>query len=182
LDLRPFRNRVCEIGTSKIKIEEFKTNMKRLHDYGIVVLGAFVFGFDSDDKDVFKRTVDFVYDARLDLVQFSILTPLPGTRLHKKLSQENRIINTDWAKYDMENVVFKPAQMSVDELQQGNMWAWREFYSRGSIIRRLLGTRFDIIRIALYTIPLIIMNLGFKKALDFNTKLRKKFLEKELKK
>lgn len=172
-----FQQSMGEIGKSQNKIEEFKTNIKRLHDYGIVVLGAFIFGFDSDDKDVFKRTVDFIYDAKLDLVQFSIMTPLPGTVLYKKLSSENRIINTDWSKYDMENVVFKPAQMSVDELQQGNMWAWREFYSRGSIIRRLLGTRFDIIRLALYTIPLIIMNLGFKKALDFNTELKKKLLK-----
>jgi len=171
-----------EIGKSQNKIEEFKRNVRRLHDHGIVVLGAFVFGFDSDDKDVFKRTVDFVYGAKLDLVQFSILTPLPETHLHKKLLSENRIIDTDWTKYDMEKVVFRPAQMSAEELQQGNMWAWREFYSRGSIIRRLLGTRFDIIRLALYTVPLVIMNLGFKKALDFNTRLRKKFLKAEKKK
>ena len=170
-----------EIGTSKNKIEEFKSNVRRLHDYGIVVLGAFVFGFDSDDKDVFKRTVDFIYDAKIDLAQFTNLTPLPGTRLHKKLSQENRIIDTDWRKYDTENVVFKPAQMSVDELQNGSGWAWREFYSRGSIIRRLLGTRFDIIRLALYTVPLIIMNFGFKKVLDFETEARRRLFKKEKK-
>ena len=171
-----------EIGTSKNKIEEFKRNVKRLHDHGIVVLGAFVFGFDSDDKDVFKRTVDFIYDAKIDLAQFTNLTPLPGTHLHKKLLSENRIIDTDWRKYDTENVVFKPAQMSVDELQEGSGWAWREFYSRGSIIRRMLGTRFDIIRTALYTVPLIIMNFGFKKVLDFDAAAGRKLLKADKKK
>jgi len=164
-----------EIGKSQNKIEEFKTNIKRLHDYGIVVLGAFVFGFDSDDKDVFKRTVDFIYEAKLDLAQFTILTPLPGTALYKKLLSEGRIISTDWRKYDMENVIFKPAQMSAEELEKGTAWAWREFYSRGSIIRRLLGMKFDILRLVLYTVPLLIINLGFKKALDFNTELKRKF-------
>jgi len=167
-----------EIGTSKNKIDEFKRNVKRLHEHGIIVLGAFVFGFDSDNKDVFKKTVDFIYDARLDLAQFTNLTPLPGTLLHKKLSDENRITDPDWRKYDTENVVFKPAQMSPEELWNGTLWSWKEFYSRGSIIRRILGMRFDIIRLLIYTVPLIIMNFGFKKVLDFDSAARKKLFKK----
>ncbi|MDI9390717.1 MAG: radical SAM protein [Synergistota bacterium] len=160
-----------EIGKSHNKIEEFKANVRRLHDHGIVVLGAFIFGFDSDDRDVFKRTVDFVYGAKIDLAQFSILTPLPGTKFYEKLSSENRIIDTDWSKYDMGHVVFKPAQMSPEELDEGATWAWKEFYSRGSIARRVFGMKFDLFKIALYFLPVLTINLSFKKAIDFGQKL-----------
>lgn len=163
-----------EIGKSQNKIEEFKANVKRLHEHGIIVMGAFIFGFDSDDRDVFKRTVDFVYDAKIDLAQFSILTPLPGTRLHKKMISENRIIDADWSKYDMGHVVFKPAQMSAEELDEGAAWAWKEFYSRGSILRRVFGMKFDLLKIALYFLPVLTINLSFKKALDFGEKLAQK--------
>ena len=166
-----------EIGKSQNKINEFKDNIKRLHDHGIIVLGAFVFGLDSDDVDVFKRTVDFIYDAKLDLAQFTNLTPLPGTQLHRKLVSENRIIDTDWRHYDTESVVFKPAQMTPDQLWNGTGWAWNNFYSRGNILRRMLGMKFDIMRLALYIVPLLIMNLGFKKALDFDNVVKNTFFK-----
>jgi len=166
-----------EIGKSQNKIAAFKDNIKRLHDHGIIVLGAFVFGFDSDDVDVFKRTVDFIYDAKLDLAQFTNLTPLPGTQLHKKLAAENRIIDTDWRHYDTESVVFKPAQMTPDQLWNGTGWAWNNFYSRGNILRRMMGMKFDIIRLGMYVVPLLIMNFGFKKVLDFDNVVKNTFFK-----
>jgi len=166
-----------EIGKHQNKIEEFKENVKKMHDHGIVVLGAFVFGFDSDDKDVFKRTLDFVFDSKLDLVQFSILTPLPGTAVFKKLSSEGRIIDTDWSKYDMTRTVFKPALMTADELQKGSMWAWREFYSTGPILKRMTRMDFHFMSSIPYWIVLAIMNFGFKGTLAFNDALNRKFIK-----
>jgi len=126
-----------EIGKPQNKIKKFKEGLKILHDHGIMVMGAFIFGFDSDDRDVFKRTLDFALDSKLDLAQFSVLTPLPGTKLYEKLSLENRIIDKDWSKYDFGNAVFRPAQMTAEELEKGNGWAWRQFYSHGSILKRV---------------------------------------------
>ena len=44
-----------------------------------------MFGFDTDDAGVFDRTVEFVIKAKLEVAYFSILTPYPGTRLHRRL-------------------------------------------------------------------------------------------------
>lgn len=167
-----------EIGKVQNDIKEFKVGIKRLHDHGIIVLGAFIFGFDSDDKDVFKRTLDFALESKLDLAQFSILTPLPGTRLYEKLSSEDRIINADWSKYDMGNAVFMPAQMTPEELQKGMGWAWREFYSYGSILKRLFSVNFHLLRHLLYFAPLLVLNMSFKRALDFESKMAKASITK----
>ncbi|MGB4366735.1 MAG: radical SAM protein, partial [Acetomicrobium sp.] len=167
-----------EIGKVQNDIKEFKVGIKRLHDHGIIVLGAFIFGFDSDDKDVFKRTLDFALESKLDLAQFSILTPLPGTRLYEKLSSEDRIINTDWSKYDMGNAVFMPAQMTPEELQKGMGWAWREFYSYGSILKRLFSVNSNLLRHLLYFAPLLVLNMSFKRALDFESKMAKASITK----
>ena len=56
IGLETISKKACkEIGKVQNDIKEFKVGIKRLHDHGIIVLGAFIFGFDSDDKDVFKR-------------------------------------------------------------------------------------------------------------------------------
>ena len=56
-----------------------------LHDHGISTWGSFVFGFDTDDSEVFDRTVEFGIEMRLTMALFAILTPYPGTQLYRRL-------------------------------------------------------------------------------------------------
>ncbi len=128
-----------KIGKAMInKADKFLEMIMRIHDHGIGIEGAFIFGFDDDDLDVFKRTVEFAQKAKLAAAQFGILTPFPGTALREKLLGEGRVIESDWAKYTISNVVFEPLQMSREALQNGFNWAYREFYSYRSIASRLL--------------------------------------------
>ena len=126
-----------ETGKKVNKPEMYLEAVKLFHKYGITVLGAFVFGFDSEDKSIFERTVDFVKRIRLDLAQFTVLTPLPGTPLMAKLKEEGRIVEENWSRYDFGTAVFEPRRMSTEELVKGKEWAWREFYSWSSILRRI---------------------------------------------
>jgi radical SAM superfamily enzyme YgiQ (UPF0313 family) len=112
--------------------------IKRIQDHGIGIQGAFIFGFDHDDKDVFRRTVDFVHETHIELPTFSVLTPFPGTPLRKRLEEEGRIFDNHWPHYDMSHVVFKPKLMSPRELQEGYLWAQKYCCSPRSILGRLL--------------------------------------------
>ena len=56
------------------------------------------------------------------------------------LEREGRILTRDWELYDGQHVVFTPANMSVDQLQQGNMRTWRKVYSYASIAKRMRAT------------------------------------------
>lgn len=119
----------------------YREAVKRFHDRGIAIQACFVFGSDTDDADVFDRTIQFVYDADIDLPQFSILTPFPGTETFASLESQGRIIERDWALYDAEHVVFRPRNLTPDQLQAGLIRAWRESYSLGSMAKRLLFSR-----------------------------------------
>ena len=39
---------------------DFYEAMRRFHDEGFGILGAFVFGFDYENKDVFEQTLEFI--------------------------------------------------------------------------------------------------------------------------
>jgi radical SAM superfamily enzyme YgiQ (UPF0313 family) len=117
----------------------FRGLVSRLHDAGIGVIGAFMFGFDEDDASVFERTAEFADRARIDLPQYSILTPLPGTPLHAQMEAEGRIIDRDWSHYDGGHVVFAPRATTPEKLESGLKAALRHSYSGRDIVQRLFG-------------------------------------------
>ncbi len=122
-------------------LKDYREQIKRLHDKGIAINGCFVFGSDQDEKDVFERTVDFVYENNIDLPRFTVYTPFPGTPLYQRINQEGRIISNNWSLYDAQHVVFKPRNMSPDELQEGHHKAWKETYKLSHIAKRLANAR-----------------------------------------
>jgi radical SAM superfamily enzyme YgiQ (UPF0313 family) len=148
-----------EVGKGFNVVEKFKEHVKKIHDNGISVEGAFIFGFDHDDRDVFKRTMDFLVKARIDFAQFGILTPFPGTKLHERLQSEGRIFTSDWEKYDIAHTVFKPTLMTAEELDEGRMWIEDEFYSFSSTVRRVfgLGSRMR------YLLPMLFLNTSYRQ-------------------
>src|SRR5882672_480345 len=117
--------------------EKFVRVVERLHENGIALQGCFVFGLDHDEPDVFLKTAEFAVQARIDLPRFAIVTPFPNTALYKRLAAEGRILTRDWELYDGQHVVFRPARLSIEELQQGIEAAWKHAYSFRSIARRI---------------------------------------------
>jgi len=118
----------------------FKEVVALMHAHGIAVYGCFVFGMDHDTRDVFLETARFAVESQIDLPRFAISTPFPGTALYHRLEREGRVLTRNWELYDGQHVVFQPARMSVQELQEGTERAWRAAYSVGSIARRLRGS------------------------------------------
>ncbi len=92
---------------------------------------------DDDTPDVFLQTARFAVEAGIDLPRFAIVTPFPGTALYQRLEREGRILTRNWELYDGQHVVFQPAQMSVQQLQEGTERAWKHAYSIPSIARRM---------------------------------------------
>jgi len=123
--------------------ETFATLVEKVHSYGIMVFGLFMFGFDGDERSVFDETVKFNIDANFDACAFSVLTPYPGTLTWYEMKKANRIVSFNWQKYDQGHVVYRPVLMSGDELRLGQSKAYETFYSLPSIASRfpVRGTR-----------------------------------------
>jgi radical SAM superfamily enzyme YgiQ (UPF0313 family) len=123
------------------KVEKYGTAIKNIKNYGMMVTGLFMFGFDNDTSDVFNQTLQAMYRWDLDSATFSILTPYPGTPLTEQLIREGRITSYDWSKYTEGNVNFKPKNITEEELLQGIRKAAKEYYSFSNAMRRCLGTK-----------------------------------------
>jgi len=116
---------------------KYRDEIARIRSHGILVQGEFIFGFDEDDASVFAETVRFAEEAKLDSARFAILKPYPGTRLFEMWMKEGRITTTDWSLYHTQHAVYRPAQLTPEELARGRDWAYNRFGSATSIWQRV---------------------------------------------
>lgn len=117
-------------------VEIYEKAIKMAHDRGIMINASFVFGLDGDTPETFKTTLDWIVKNKIETVTSHILTPYPGTELYNRLKREGRIISDDLSKYNTAHVVFRPAQMTEQELYDGYIWIYKQIYSFKNILKR----------------------------------------------
>lgn len=114
---------------------DYTLAIKKLHGLGVMINASFVFGMDEDDHTVFDRTVEWAIERGIETATFHILTPYPGTAVHKNMEQQGRILNSNWDLYDTRHTVFKPLKMTPETLENGYWYAYDEFYRWNNIFR-----------------------------------------------
>jgi radical SAM superfamily enzyme YgiQ (UPF0313 family) len=118
-------------------VDAYAGVFKRIHRYGINVLGAFIFGLDSDTKQSLYERAEYILKSSVDAWQTTILTPLPGTGLYNRLKAENRIVYTDypddWSRYDFSEPVIVPNNMTTRDLETTIKDIWLKLYNRKTV-------------------------------------------------
>lgn len=126
-----------EVGKEWAVPSKYPEFIQRVHDRNIGVYGSFMFGFENDTKDVFKRTLDFCEDNKIDLALFGAMYPIEGSQTYKKLKEEGRIFEDNSKKFNGQYATYAPKNMTPEELNEGLRWIWKEFFSKKSIKTRL---------------------------------------------
>jgi len=127
---------LAAVGKKINVVDSYENTVRRIHAHGIGIHGFFIFGFDEEDESVFKRTVRFAQEMRLETAQFDYLTPYPGTAFGDAMDRAGRILSKDWTRYGYE-IVFEPKSVTREAIKRGHDWAWHRFYSMTAIWRRL---------------------------------------------
>jgi radical SAM superfamily enzyme YgiQ (UPF0313 family) len=153
------RERLKAVRKGFNRPDDYLDAIRKIHDYGIGISGAFVFGLDGDDEGVFDRTYEFVQKAKLESPYLSILTPYPGTRLHRKLADEGRIVDSDWSNYNTNNVVYRPRGMTAEQLFDGYFALQKAVHTVPAIVQRFWRTTSR----ANFWLP---MNYGFRRSVQ----------------
>ena len=133
--------------------DELVERLRKFRQNGVAVLGSFIFGLPSDQRDTFAATVALADRAEVAFAQFVMLTPLPGTidfnRWEEELGEEGPTVNgIPLTRYwlippsDRPKVYLPHPVMSADEVRRRTQHAWDRFYTLTSIWRRsrIVGT------------------------------------------
>jgi radical SAM superfamily enzyme YgiQ (UPF0313 family) len=128
----------------KIGIDHYGEVFKKIHKYGISVLGAFIYGLESDTPETMRRRTEYINGADIDAVQATILTPLPGTGLFERMKEDGKLIFDDfpgdWQKYDFVDIVFRHNNMPYEEFMREIRLNWDLLYNDEILKRKFLRT------------------------------------------
>jgi len=127
-------------GCDPYSIKAFQKGQQHFFDYGVEFVekyrqaGIEVYisvglGFDYQDNHAFDLSLEFIRKSQIKTAEFYILTPFPKTPAWYNFKKEDRILHYNWTKYNTANVVFKPKNFTEQQLMDGYIHCWKEFYS-----------------------------------------------------
>ncbi len=118
--------------------------IKAFRDHGLSIYATFLFGYDHDTPETFRRVFDFALEQQFFFAAFNHLVPFPGTPLYARLAEQNRLLYPAWwlsPHVRFGDVVFQPATMSPKVLADLCATYRSRFYGLPSIMRRALDSR-----------------------------------------
>ncbi|MDR2478462.1 MAG: radical SAM protein [Treponema sp.] len=122
-----------------------KERVRRYHDHGIGVEGTILLGLDNQTEDDIKRLIDFLLGIKLDLAEFTVMTPFPHTKAWDDMSRQGRIFDRDWDHYNAGQVVFTPKNMSAERLQELYDYAWNSFYHNETQEEKMFHLLYNVV-------------------------------------
>src|SRR5712671_6446675 len=116
------------------KITEYRKMMLAWKAQGIFIYAGYILGFPADTPESIRRDIGIIQrELPLDLLEFNILTPLPGSEDHQVLWKKGVAMDPDLNRYDLEHVVTDHPTLTRAELQAAYEEAWGLYYTREHI-------------------------------------------------
>jgi radical SAM superfamily enzyme YgiQ (UPF0313 family) len=96
----------------------------------MVTYAGYILGFPNDTPESIERDIRIIQkELPVDILEFNILTPLPGSKDHQAMYERGEWMEPDMSKYDLEHVTQKHPKMSADEWLGAYQRAWELYYS-----------------------------------------------------
>ncbi|MGO7039441.1 radical SAM protein [Rhizobium acaciae] len=133
------------------KITEYRKMLLAWKAQGIMTLAGYILGFPADTPESIRRDITIIQEELpLDVIEFFILTPLPGSEDHQVLWKKGVEMDADLNIYDVEHVCTAHPKMSKQEWEDIYHEAWSLYYSPDhmkTLLRRAVATGVPLARL-----------------------------------
>lgn len=126
------------------KISEYRAMLQAWRSRGTITHAGYILGFPADTPETIERDIRLIQqELPVDILEFFILTPLPGSADHKELHLQGVAMDPDMNVYDLEHVTTGHRKMSAAEWQDIYNRAWHLYYTPQhveTLLRRAVAT------------------------------------------
>ncbi|PDT01981.1 radical SAM protein [Rhizobium chutanense] len=133
------------------KITEYRKMLLAWKAQGIMTLAGYILGFPGDTPESIRRDIAIIQEELpLDVIEFFILTPLPGSEDHQVLWKKGVEMDADLNIYDVEHVCTAHPKMSKQQWEDIYHEAWALYYSPDhmkTLLRRAVATGVPLARL-----------------------------------
>jgi radical SAM superfamily enzyme YgiQ (UPF0313 family) len=115
------------------QLQNYEKSIAAIQSHGILVWGAFVIGFNNDTPCTFDSIKNFVVKNKI-LGQFTLLTPLPGSRIYEEMKSEGRLLReTFWDNSSFWDMTIRHDNIPKELAEQKLEWIHEEAYSEENV-------------------------------------------------
>ena len=138
-------------------VDEYRTMLQAWRSRGVLTLAGYILGFPADTPESIERDIRIIQrELPVDILEFFMLTPLPGSADHRDLYLRGGWMEPDMNRYDVEHVTAEHSRMSAAEWKAAYDRAWHLYYSPDhvkTLLRRARagGTRTKRLADAIFT-------------------------------
>lgn len=123
-------------GKRQNRIGEYRNLLEAWHNAGVLTYAGYILGFPADTPDSIRRDIRTIQETLpIDILEFFILTPLPGSEDHQRLFNQGVEMDGDQNNYDVVHVTTDHPRMSRDELKAIYREAWNLYYTPEHVYR-----------------------------------------------
>ncbi len=138
-------------GKPQNRSGEYREMIARWHAAGIVCHVGYIIGFPFDTYErVMEDVRTLSEDLEVEQASFFLLTPLPGSRDHRRAVEAGVPMDPDYNNFDAFHVTTPHPRMTRDELERTFRDAWKAFYSyehmRKSLLRQNPHTYWGVLK------------------------------------
>jgi len=111
-------------------VGQYRTMLQAWRVHGIITVAGYILGFPADTPASIERDIRTIQrELPIDVLEFFILTPLPGSADHQALYKKGVWMDPDMNRYDVEHVTTAHPQMSARQWREIYDRAWHLYYS-----------------------------------------------------
>lgn len=132
----PQEESLAECSKSQNTRRDLVESVRAIHRAGMAVMGGFIVGFDSDGPDIFERQRRFIEESGVVTAMIGLLTALPGTRLHTRLTHEGRLLSVSTGN-NCDGMMNFVSRLDRRVLENGYRWLVRRVYEPRAYYRRI---------------------------------------------
>jgi radical SAM superfamily enzyme YgiQ (UPF0313 family) len=125
---------LLQVKKKQNRVREYRRMFDAWRAQRIITYAGYILGFPGDTPERIAEDIRTVQrELPVDLLEFFILTPLPGSADHQALYQSGVWMDPDMNKYDLEHVTARHPRMTAEEWQAIYRKAWDLYYSDAHI-------------------------------------------------
>jgi radical SAM superfamily enzyme YgiQ (UPF0313 family) len=112
------------------KITEYRQMLIDWKRAGVMIFCGYIIGFPNDTRESILNDVRIIQrELPIDIMEYTCLTPLPGSQDHREMYEAGLPMDADLNKYDVNHVTIPHALMSREEWESAYADVWTTYYS-----------------------------------------------------
>jgi len=136
----PSEESLLECGKNQNKNRNLVDSVHVIQNKGMLVMGGFIVGFDSDTPSIFSRQIEFIKMSGIITAMVGLLNAPKKTRLWERLRRENRLTNDNMSGNNTDFTINFIPKMNMDDLQAGYRKILEAIYSTKPYYKRVKGS------------------------------------------